>query len=300
VSDDVALVGYGRMGRPMGRRLVAAGKRLVVYDVDPAVGEAAESDGARLASSPAHAAEGADVVLTMLPDPAATAAAARGEAGILAGLAPGTLWLEMGSSHPATTRELAQAAAERRASLLDAPVSGGVAGAEQGTLTIMVGGPAALLERARPILETLGRNIFHVGDQPGDGDLAKTINNLLSAVNLTAAAEAMALGMRGGLDPARLLEAVGAGTGSSRALTEKIPGHVLSGRFAAGFTIGQMLKDLGIGQDVAEDLGVPTPIGSLVHGLWAAFADQGHAEADHTEVAAMVAARAGVELAPRP
>lgn len=298
--SDIALIGYGRMGRPMGRRLLDAQLRLLVCDVDPAARRAADHDGAVSVTSAAEAAAAARTIITMLPDPAATVAACHGDLGVLAGLGRGALWLEMSSSLPATTQDLARAAEARGAALLDAPVSGGVAGAEEGTLAILVGGPAELLERAQPILQLLGRDIFHVGDRPGDGDLAKTLNNLLSAVNLTAAAEAVALGVRGGLDPNRLVAAIGAGTGSSRALTAKFPAQVLSGAFGAGFTIGQMLKDLGIARDVAAGLEVSTPVGSLVEDLWRMFGDEGHATQDHTYVAALVAARAGVEIPSRP
>jgi 3-hydroxyisobutyrate dehydrogenase-like beta-hydroxyacid dehydrogenase len=284
----------------MGRRLLAAGSRLLVYDLDAIALQAAGADGAATVASPAEAAAAAEVVITMLPHPQATAAAAHDEHGVVAGLQPEALWIEMSSSLPATTLQLAQAAEERHAVLLDAPVSGGVLGAENGTLTIMVGGAPEDFHRAQPVLEVLGKNVFHVGDRPGDGDLAKTINNLLSAVNLTAAAEALALGIRGGLEPERLLAALGTGSGSSQALTAKIPKYVLTGTYDAGFTINQMLKDLRICQDVANAMNVPSFVGSVVHAMWTSFAATGHAEADHTTVAALLADRAGVEIASRP
>lgn len=284
----------------MGRRMLAAGNRLIVYDLDAIALQAASADGARTVASPAEAAAAAEVVVTMLPHPRATAAASYGDNGVVAGLQPGTLWIEMSSSLPAITLELAQAAEERQAVLLDAPVSGGVVGAEKGTLTIMVGGDSEPFERARPVLDLLGSNVFHVGDRPGDGDLAKTINNLLSAVNLTAAAEALTLGIKGGLEPERLLAALSTGSGSSRALTAKIPSYVLTGTFDAGFTIDQMLKDLRICQDVAAGMDVPSFVGSLIHAMWTSFAAEGNAAEDHTTVAALIAGRAGVEIAPRP
>jgi 3-hydroxyisobutyrate dehydrogenase len=295
-SSTVALVGYGKMGRAMGRRLLSAGCRLTVFDLDPVARRRAAEDQAAVAASPLHAAAAAEVIITMLPGPGATRVAAHGDRGIVAGLRPDALWIEMSSSHPGTTRQLADAARSRRAFLLDAPVSGGVAGAESGTLTIMVGGAAELLERARPVLDLLGENVFHVGDQPGDGDLAKTINNLLSAANLTVAAEALTLGSRGGLDPARLLAAVGAGSGGSHALTFKFPKYVLTGAFDAGFSIGQMLKDIGISQEMATEIEVPSPVGTLIHTIWDSFAADGHGDEDHTAVAALIASQAGVDI----
>src|SRR3954452_18699143 len=201
-------VGCGRMGGPMARRLLAAGADVRALDVDERALRAVADAGASVADSPRAAADGAALAVTMLPDPPTVDRAERGPDGLLAGLRDGALWLEVAGSRHATTRALAEAAAERGAALLDAPVSGGVAGAEAGTLTIMLGGPAALVERATPLLAELGASLVHVGDRPGDGDAAKTINNMLSATNLAAAAEALAMGMRAGLDPERLLEGV--------------------------------------------------------------------------------------------
>jgi 3-hydroxyisobutyrate dehydrogenase len=231
----------------------------------------------------------------MLPDPPIVEGAARGPDGLLAGLGDGALWLEMSSSRPATTKALAEAAAERGAALLDAPVSGGVAGAEAGTLTIMLGGPAALVARARPLLEALGAALVHVGDRPGDGDAAKTINNMLSATNLAAAAEALAMGMRAGLDPGRLVECVNGGTGASHAMEQKVGGHVLTGRFASRFTLGQYLKDLGIARGLADDHRVPAPVNGAAHAVWTAHAARGAAGEDHTRLVALLLADAGID-----
>src|SRR4051794_2616403 len=295
VTGPVAFVGCGRMGDPMARRLLGAGAELRAYDVDERALRAIGDAGAALADSPRAAAEGAAVAITMLPDPAVVDRAARGPEGLLAGLAPGALWLEMSSSRPATTHALADAAAERGAALLDAPVSGGVSGAEAGTLTIMLGGPAALVARARPLLEELGASFVHVGDRPGDGDAAKTINNMLSATNLAAAAEALAMGMRAGLDPRRLVECVNGGTGASHAMEHKVGGQVLTGRFASRFTLGQYLKDLGIARGLADDHRVPTPVNGAAHAAWTAHAVRGHADADHTRLVALLLADAGIE-----
>src|SRR4051812_4441630 len=291
----VAFVGCGRMGGPMARRLVAAGAGVRAFDVDERALSALADAGASVADSPRAAAGGAPVVITMLPDPPTVDRAARGPAGLLAGLDDGALWLEMSSSRPATTRALAETAAERGAALLDAPVSGGVAGAEAGTLTIMLGGPAALVERARPLLEELGGSLVHVGDRPGDGDAAKTINNMLSATNLAAAAEALAMGMRAGLDPDRLVDCVNGGTGASNAMEKKVGGQVLTGKFASRFTLGQYLKDLGIAQGLADDHRVPTPVNGAARAVWTAQAARGAAEEDHTRLVALLLADAGID-----
>src|SRR3954463_8118315 len=253
----VGFVGCGVRGGRRARRLLAAGADVRAFDVDERALRAVADAGASVADSPRAAADGAALAVTMLPDPPTVDRAARGPDGLLAGLRDGALWLEMSSSRPATTRALAEAAAERGAALLDAPVSGGVAGAEAGTLTIMLGGRAALAARARPLLAELGASLVHVGDRPGDGDAAKTINNMLSATNLAAAAEALAMGMRAGLDPERLVDCVNGGTGASNAMEKKVGGQVLTGRFASRFTLGQYLKDLGIARGLADDHRVP-------------------------------------------
>src|SRR5436190_1154404 len=153
--------------------------------------------------------------------------------------------------------------------------------------------PAALVERATPLLEELGGSLVHVGDRPGDGDAAKTINNMLSATNLAAAAEALAMGMRAGLDPERLVDCVNGGTGASNAMEKKVGGQVLTGRFASRFTLGQYLKDLGIARGLADDHRVPTPVNGAAHALWTEHAARGAADADHTRLVELLLADAG-------
>jgi 3-hydroxyisobutyrate dehydrogenase-like beta-hydroxyacid dehydrogenase len=187
----------------------------------------------------------------------------------LAGLGAGALWLEMSSSRPATTNALVAAA-------------------------------AGLVDRARPLLEELGATRVHVGDAPGDGDAAKTINNMLSATNLAAAAEALAMGIRAGLDPGRLVDCVDGGTGASHAMREKVGGQVLTGRFGSRFTLGQYLKDLGIARGLADDHRVPTPANGAAHAVWMEHAARGHADDDHTRLVALLLADAGIERVPRP
>jgi 3-hydroxyisobutyrate dehydrogenase-like beta-hydroxyacid dehydrogenase len=294
-SGVVAVVGCGRMGGPMARRLLAAGRAVRAYDIDERALRAVADAGAQPAASPEDAVRAAEFAITMLPDPPAVEAAARATDGVLAGLREGALWLEMSSSRPATTRDLAEAAAARGAALLDAPVSGGIPGAEAGTLTIMIGGPEALVARARPLLEELGEALVHVGDRPGDGDAAKTINNMLSATNLAAAAEALAIGLRAGLDPERLVDCVNGGTGASHAMRNKIGGQVLTGRFATRFTLGQYLKDLGIARGLADEHHVPAPVNAAAHALWMSHAARGSADSDHTRMVELLLADAGIE-----
>jgi 3-hydroxyisobutyrate dehydrogenase-like beta-hydroxyacid dehydrogenase/alkylhydroperoxidase/carboxymuconolactone decarboxylase family protein YurZ len=286
---QVGFIGCGRMGLPMARRLLRAGFPVHACDPNQEALDAAVAAGARPASAPATAASRANVVITMLPAPQVVASVAGGRTGLLAGLRRGALWLEMTSSAPEVTAELDDQARRVGAALLDAPVTGGVRGAEEGTLTIIAGGDASLVERARPLLEVLGDTVIHVGDRPGDGDIAKTMNNMVSATNLTAVSEALALGTRTGLDPEKLLASINSGTGASQASCVKVVEHVLTGRFDAGFTIAEYLKDLRIAAAVADRHRVDTPVNACARALWTSYVERGDGELDHTRVAELVA-----------
>jgi len=189
---QIGFIGLGRMGQPMARRLIEAGYGVAAYDIREDAVVAARASGAAAAAGITDAVRHADVIITMLPDGPAVERAAYGEGGVVAAAHAGQTLLEMTSSHPTVTRRLAADLGTRGVGVLDAPVSGGVRGAEQGSLCVMVGGPAALLESERALLECFGR-IVHVGDAPGDGDVAKTINNLMSATTIWSAVEAVAL-----------------------------------------------------------------------------------------------------------
>ncbi len=278
----IGFIGLGKMGTPMARRLLAAGYPLTVHDLRAEAAQAAGRDGAAIASGPAAAARQADVVMTMLPDGPAVEQAVYGREGLAEAMRPGQMLIEMTSSHPGVTRRIAADLAARGVQVLDAPVSGGVRGAQDGTLCIMAGGPAEVLDRCRPILAHLGRDIIHVGDAPGDGDVAKTINNLLSATAIWSSIEAVLLGMKAGLEPERLLEAVNASTGRSYTTETKFSRYILPRDFTAGFTVGQYLKDLNICLDVADGLNASLLLGAAVRQAWMMAAHEGMADLDHT------------------
>ena len=278
----IGFIGLGRMGQPMSRRLVEAGYGVSAYDVRTDAVEAARANGAAAAASIGDAVRRADVIITMLPDGPAVERVVYGEDGLLAAARRGTTLLEMTSSHPRVTRRVAGDLRARGVGVLDAPVSGGVRGAVEGTLCIMAGGPADLLEVCRPVLSCLSRVIAHVGDSPGDGDTAKTINNLLSATAVWSVVETLALGERAGLSPARLFEAVNHSTGRSYTSETKVDQYMVPRRFTAGFTVGQYLKDLSICLDLARELGVPMPLAAMLRQLWSLAAAQGMADQDHT------------------
>jgi 3-hydroxyisobutyrate dehydrogenase-like beta-hydroxyacid dehydrogenase len=221
MSRQIGFVGLGQMGGPMSRRLRAAGHALVVHDLRAEATDALVAEGAETASSPAEVADRAEVVLVSLPTPQVVREVALGPDGLIHGDATRT-YVDLSTTGQAVAMEVAAALAERGTLPIDAPVSGGVRGAINGTLAVMAAGPAAELERVRPLLEVFGR-VFHVGDRPGLGQLMKLANNFLSASAIVATAEAVVLGVKGGLDPATMLDVINASTGRNTASEDKFP-----------------------------------------------------------------------------
>jgi 3-hydroxyisobutyrate dehydrogenase-like beta-hydroxyacid dehydrogenase len=203
--------------------------------------------------------------------------------------------VDLSSSRPLVTQQTAAELARMGLAFLDAPVSGGVARAREGDLAIMVGGEPAVVERVRPVLEVIGRHVMHVG-AVGAGHTAKAINNLISAATLAISAEGIILGARAGLDPAVLVGVINKSSGRSNSTELKFPRYVLNRRFDAGFSIGLMFKDLGIGQDLADQLHVPMMASSAVRQLWGYAMAHGGADDDHTAIVRYLEELAGVTL----
>lgn len=271
----LGFVGLGRMGAPMVRRLAAAGIAVRGHDSVP------RPELADLVTLVGSAAEvTAPVVVLMLPDSAAVETVVHG--GLLDALAPGTVLVDMGSSEPLRTRALAPVVDERGATLVDAPVSGGVQGAVAGSLTIMVGGPDDVVGALEPLLGLLGR-VRHVGPV-GAGHALKALNNLMSAAHLLASSEALLAGQRFGLDPAVMLDAVNGSSGRSGSTEKKWPDFVLPGTFDSGFALALMLKDIRIALGLAEATGSPSALTARTVELWAAAAADLGPDADHTEI----------------
>jgi 3-hydroxyisobutyrate dehydrogenase-like beta-hydroxyacid dehydrogenase len=296
MTAPIGFVGLGQMGGPMSRRLLAAGYELVVHDLRAEAVEDLVAAGAEAAKSPAEVAGRAELVLVSLPTPQVVSAVALGPDGLIHGGALRT-YVDLSTTGQAVAVAVATALAERGVTTLDAPVSGGVRGAINGTLAVMAAGPAPALERARPLLEVFGR-VFHVGERPGLGQLMKLANNFLSATAIVATAEAVVLGVKGGLDPATMLAVINASTGRNTASEDKFPRQILSGNYAAGFTAGLLTKDLGLCAAAAEALGVPMPVAALVHAQWQRAVAELGAEADITRIVALVEQAAGARIAP--
>jgi 2-hydroxy-3-oxopropionate reductase len=264
----------------MALNVLKAGFPLVVYDLLPAAVAELTAAGASAAASPAELARQVEVVLLCLPDSPDVQAAMLGETGVLAGARSGQIIVDMSTISPVVARELAAEAAAQGATLLDAPVSGGQAGALQGSLSIMVGGDAAAFAQVRPVLAAMGKTILHIGDS-GAGQVAKACNQIIIAVTIEAVAEALVLAAKAGVDPAQVRQALLGGYAYSKVLE----GHgerFLAHNFTPGFRTRLQYKDLNIALDAGRVYGAPLPATALVHQLYGALMARGAAEMDHS------------------
>jgi 3-hydroxyisobutyrate dehydrogenase-like beta-hydroxyacid dehydrogenase len=293
--DTLGFIGIGRMGAPMAGRLMDAGFPLVVHDRRAEAAAPLVARGAAWAKSPAAVAAAARTIITLVPSSREVREVCTGPEGLCEALAPGALVVEMTSSDPSVTRELAEVVRARGAALIDAPVSGGVKGAREGSLAIMVGGEAADLERVRPALEAMGRRIFHVGPV-GAGHAMKFVNNLCSAAALVATIEGVAVAARCGIDPGRAVEILQVSSGRSNASDLKFPSFILNGGFDAGFAISLMAKDLDGYSRLARETGVPSLVGMAATEVYRIAMARGMGDLDHTAVAQMIEEWAKVQL----
>jgi 3-hydroxyisobutyrate dehydrogenase len=284
VNGSIGFIGIGNMGRPMAANLVRGGHSVIVFDVaaERARGFADEHQ-ARAVTSLAELGRGAGTVITMLPTGRdVRAALLEMEGGALAGgLKSGSIVIDMSSSDPVGTRALGQELAARGIRLVDAPVSGGVTRAKDGSLAIMIGGDAEAIAAVKPILNHLGKRLFEVGGL-GNGHAMKCLNNFIAATQFAAAAEAMRVGEEFGLDPAVMIDVINASTGRSFSSENLIKQEVLSKRFGSGFAVGLLAKDVKIAADLAEQIGVEAPIGRLARDLWREASDTLGADQDHS------------------
>jgi 3-hydroxyisobutyrate dehydrogenase len=278
-GTTIGFVGLGNMGAPMAANLVEAGYAVRGFDV----AARPEGTGATLVDAVTDVAQGADGVVLMLPNSKVVRAVLLDQ-GLLDALAPGTLLLDMSSSAPTDTRDLAPTVAERGVHFVDAPVSGGVRGAKAGSLTIVVGGEDADVEAARPLLEVVGNRALHVGGI-GAGHALKALNNLLSAATLLATSEAVEAGRRFGLDPAVMIDAINTSSGRSYSTEYKFPDFVLTEKYDAGFNINLMVKDIACALELAESTGSPSSVTEVVVDQWRKAAGDLPDDADHTSIA---------------
>lgn len=290
----IGFIGLGNMGLPMLRNLLAAGHAVRAFDVVASARDAAAAAGASAASSTAEAVSAAEVVITMLPEGRHVREVYLGADGVLGAATGDALLIDCSTIDVATARAVWQAAAERGLEMVDAPVSGGVAGAEKATLTFMVGGEESAVARARPILEQLGATIVHTGPS-GNGQAAKICNNMMLAIAMVGVAEAFTMAERLGLSAEALFEVASRSSGQCWALTSycPVPGLVPAAPanrdYRPGFTTAMMAKDLRLAQEAATSVDVATPLGSEARNLYALFKGRGHGELDFSAIIKMIA-----------
>ncbi|GHE22751.1 3-hydroxyisobutyrate dehydrogenase [Halomonas urumqiensis] len=288
----IAFIGLGNMGGPMATNLVKAGLDVTVFDLSESAVQALESEGARRGESAEATVQGAEVVISMLPAGAHVRGlylGRDGAPGLLDTLTAKPLIIDASTISPEDARTVGAAAAKRGLSYLDAPVSGGVGGAKAGTLTFIVGGDAAGFEQAKPVLEAMGKNIFHAGDI-GSGQVAKICNNMLLGILMSGTAEALALGVKNGMDPAVLSEIMKQSSGGNWALNVYNPwpgvmeGSAASRDYQGGFLTDLMAKDLGLAWELALGSKSSVPMGSQARNLFALHSAQGNGGLDFSSI----------------
>jgi 3-hydroxyisobutyrate dehydrogenase len=267
----VGFIGIGQMGKHMAGHILAAGYDLTVNDLFKQAAEPLLAKGAHWAETPREVARSCELVFSSVPAPKDVEEVVYGANGLKSGWKPGDIYVDMSTNSPTTMRRIAADAKKMNVSVLDAPVSGGTAGAEKGTLAIMVGGDAATMEKTRQVLLTMGRSIFPVGPL-GCGNIAKLVNNLISLTNNAVTAEGFVLGVKAGIDPKVLWEIVRVSTGNNWSL-EQMPESIFKDNFEPGFKLSLGRKDMGLALDLGKEIGVPLSIGAVVQkGLDAALA----------------------------
>lgn len=291
----VGFIGLGAMGLPMARNVMKAGFPLTVWSRRPESAGAIRAEGAAWAETPRDLAAASEVIVTIVTNSPDVEGLVLGEDGLLAGADIGSIMVDMSTIAPAVSRALALHCAEEGVYFLDAPVSGGTQGAEAGTLSIMVGGDEEAFARARPVLEAMGKRIFHVGPS-GAGEVVKLVNNVLVGAIAAATAEAMVLGVAAGADVATMAEVVGASTGASWQLANQFPLRAFSGTFQPGFMTELLVKDLGLALDLGEQTQSPLFLTALVRQLYGQAQAAGYSRDDYTSVLRVLESIPGVSV----
>src|SRR5262245_38659324 len=294
VSARLGFIGVGRMGGHMTTRLLDAGYALTIFDTNPEAVKPAAARGATVAASPAEVASEAETVLMCLPMPDIVRSVSTGERGVIAGSKVKTV-VDLSTTGPSVATAVARELAARNITLVDSPVSGGVAGAKAGTLAVMVSCPKAAYARVEPILKNFGR-LFYTGDKPGLAQIAKLGNNLLAAAAMVLSSEALAMGVKAGIDPQVMLDIINAGSGRNSATQDKFPRSILPGTFDFGFATGLSYKDVRLCVDEAEALGVPMVAGAAVRQMLAVTHARFGPQSDFTHIAKVLEEWAGVEI----
>jgi 3-hydroxyisobutyrate dehydrogenase-like beta-hydroxyacid dehydrogenase len=291
----VGLIGLGNLGGRIARNLLNRGYKLSVYDLDPDVLKTFAELGAYTYGSPADLAKNSTYVITVLPNAEIVRNVSIGPNGLLSGFSEGSTLIDMTSSVPEVTKEIGAELLMYGVHMVDAPVSGGVKKAEDGTLVIMAGGDESVFLDCYPLLRDIGANVKHVGDL-GSGHTIKALNNMLCATTLAATAEVLAVGTKLGLNPGIMLDVINTSSGRSHSSEIKFPQQVLTRKFNVGFTIDLMCKDLSIAAGIAKNAGVTPAISNTVNQLWQDAKTKGGGELDHTAISLYIEEMSGVEI----
>jgi 3-hydroxyisobutyrate dehydrogenase-like beta-hydroxyacid dehydrogenase len=293
---DVGFIGLGNMGFPMARRLIQEGYDVVAFDTRSSALERLVALGAHAASSSKDVADRAETVMASLPSPAASVEVATGAAGVIEGSRV-RRYVDFSTVGSQTAVRIHDLLAQRNIVAIDSPVSGGVSGAEKGSLAIMVSGPRNEFDVIRTALEAIGRP-FYIGDKPGSAQTMKLANNILAANVLVATAEVVVMGVKSGLDPSVMIEVLNAGSGGTSASRDKFPRAILPRSFDYGFATGLMVKDVRLYLDEAKALGVPADVAETIGRLWEAAARDQGPDSDFTAVIKPFEKAAGVTVGP--
>jgi 3-hydroxyisobutyrate dehydrogenase len=293
--ETIGFIGIGSMGTPMTKRLINAGYEVVAFDIIPEALIRARDLGAGTATSPREVAERCNPIITMLPKSKDVEEVVLGSEGVIEGVKEGSVLIDMTTAYPLSTRMIAERLEENGARMLDAPVSGGVVGAENGTLSIMVGGSSDLVEQCRSLLLVMGKKIVHMGEI-GAGHTMKSVNNFLSGCSMTATSEALAIATKAGLSPKKVIEVLQVSSGRSWATDYKFPKFVLTRSFDDGFRLELLEKDLEIFSKLAQELEVPTFFSETVKHVVSLASSQGYGKRGHTSIAEFIERLAGVKI----
>ncbi|HEV3024420.1 MAG TPA: NAD(P)-dependent oxidoreductase [Pirellulales bacterium] len=293
--STVAFIGLGTMGRPMARNLLRAGHRLVVYARRPEAAAELVAAGARQAASPAEAACEAEFVISIVTADAEVSQVALGPGGVIEGAAPGKTFIDMSTIAPETIRRIGARLHEAGMAVLDAPVSGGPAGAEAASLAIMAGGERAEFDRCREVFAALGKHVFHVGSL-GAGQTIKLVNQMIGGGIMALIGEGFVLAKAAGADLATMADVVSVSSGGSTLFEARARKYILADRYRAGFTTELMRKDLALALEMGRELRVPLPVAAAAFQQYTAAMNQGHASDDFSSVAKVCEQAAGVQI----
>lgn len=289
------IIGTGKMGSPMGARLIGGGYSLIAFDVKSQAMQHLIDRGAKPAAGPKDLASRSDVIVLSLPNSEIVEEAVLGKDGVIEGAKAGSVLIDTSTSYPGSTIKISKALEAKGIEMLDAPVSGGVRGAVAGTLSVMVGGKEEVFKKCAPILSTIGKNLFYMGPS-GSGHVMKAVNNFLSASSLVATSEAVILAAKMGLAPKKVVEVLNVSSGKSHSTELKFPAYILPRNFGSGFTLGLLNKDIEIFTRLGRDHKIPLFVANAVQQMYGYGVSQDGSEADHTEIIKYIERWVGIEI----